>query len=258
MARIVYATVLIILIGVSVGCQQDGPYVVPTPDRPPTVYVPPGATETDLVEEMVISRQAYQQGLEQLVAYYSRTGNNLKLEWARKELRALQTMTKYTYILGPSPGDQSATTPIPTADDLFYSARELEKEARPVGTRVLTDKNKLRLALQRYEQLIKDYPNSDKIDDAAFQAGIILEELGDYVVALEYFQSAYKWDPETPYPARFKAAYILDRHLHRYDEALELYNEALQIEARYDRHRQWKDFAEQRVRELQKLEEGES
>ena len=262
MARIVYTTVLITIMSVATGCMpsSSGPYVVPNPPegRPPTVYVPPGATETDLVEEMVINRQAYQQGLEQLQAYYSRTGNNMKFEWARKELKALKTMTKYTYIIGPTPGDYRAERPITSADDLWYRAQEYEKEARPMGGRVLTDKNKLRLALQHYEQLIKDYPTSDKIDDAAFQSGVILEELGDYMVALDYYRSAFEWDVETPYPARFKAAYILDNHLHRYAEALVLYNEALQIEARYDRHRQWKEYAENRTRELQKLDEGEN
>ena len=264
MARIVYTTVLITIMSVATGCvpSSTGPYVVPNPPdgRPPTVYIDPDATETDLVEEMVINRQAYQQGLEQLQAYYSRTGNNMKFEWARKELRSLKTMTKYTYIMGPTPGeDYRATRQITSADDLWYRAQEYEKEARPLPpSRLITDKNKLRLALQYYEQLIKDYPTSDKIDDAAFQSGVILEELGDYVVALDYFQGAFKWDPETPYPARFKAAYILDNRLHRYAEALALYNEALQIEARYDRHRQWKEYAEQRVREIQKLDEGEN
>ena len=122
----------------------------------------------------------------------------------------------------------------------------------------LRDESKLRLALQKYEQLIKDYPSSDKIDDAAYRAGVILEELNDYMVALDYFKSAFAWDPDTIHPARFKAAHVLDKQLHRYADALALYQEALKIEARYDRHRQWKDFAELRTRELQKLDEGQS
>lgn len=256
MARIVYATVLITLIIGSVGCQQTGP-IVPTSDRPINEQIPPGVSETELVEEMTINRQAYETGLKRLVTYYSNTGNNLKLEWARKELKSFNTMPKYVYIIGPTPGlDYQATQPIATADDMFYRAQGLEKDAGPViGMR---DKNTLRLALREYEQLIKDYPSSDKIDDAAFQAGIILEELGDYVVALQYFQSAFEWNTETPYPARFKAAYILDRHMHRYSEAVVLYNEALKIEARFDKYRQWKEFAERRIRELQKLDEGEN
>lgn len=256
MARIVYATVLVTLVSIMAGCPSAGPYVVPEPVRPPTISVPAGATETDLVEELVVSRQEYQKGLEQLVGYYTKTGNNMKLQWARRELNAFQTMTKYNYILGPTPGGQQATTPIAAADSLFYDAQALENSAGPVIG--LRDKNKLRLALQKYEQLIKDYPSSDKVDDAAFQAGVILEELGDYMVALDYFKSAFEWDPETIYPARFKAAYILDKQLHRYAEALQLYQEALKIDARFDRHRQWKDFSEQRVREIQKLGEGQN
>jgi tetratricopeptide (TPR) repeat protein len=258
MARIVYATVLITLAGILVGCQPGGPNVVPISDRPPTVSISLDVTETDLVEEMTISRQDYEKGLQQLIAYYSRTGNNMKLQWARDELKAYQVMTKYQYIIGPTPGEYQATTPVAAADDLFYNAQALERSAGPVRVGGLRDKNKLRLAFQKYEQLIKDYPSSDKIDDAAFQAAVILEELGDYNVALDYFQRAFKWDPETPYPARFKAAYILDKYLHQYADALTLYEEAIKIEARYDRNRQWKDFAQQRVRELQKLGEGQN
>jgi len=166
MARIVYATVLITLASILIGCQPGGPEVIPISERPPTVYVPPGATETDLVEQMAISRQAYQTGLEQLLAYYSRTGNNMKLQWARDELKAYQVMTKYQYIIGPTPGEYQATTPVAAADDLFYNAQALEKSAGPVRVGGLRDKNRLRLAFQKYEQLIKDYPSSDKIDDA--------------------------------------------------------------------------------------------
>ena len=259
MARIVYATTLTTLVTIFAGCQPPGgAYVVPTSERPTNVYVRPGATETDLVEEMAISRDGYEKGLEQLVGYYSRSGNNMKLEMARKELHSFKTILKYTYIMGPGAGSYQATTPDVGADDLFYDAQELEKQARPMGGRMITDKNKLRLAHQKYDQLIRDYPSSDKVDDAAFFAGVIMDEFAEYVLALEYYKSAFQSDAETPYPARFKAAYILDKHMHRYAEALGLYNEALKIEARFDRNRQWKEFAEQRIRELQKLDEGQN
>ncbi len=259
MARIVYATALITLVTILAGCPGGSVYRVPDPMTPTNTYVPPGATETDLVEKMAISRDDYEKGLEQLVGYYSRNGNNMKLDMAQKELRSLKTMLKYKYILGPARGgDLQATSPDAGADRLFYEAQELEKQGRKTGTRVLADKNKLRLALQKYDQLMRDYPSSDKVDDAAFFAGVILEEFTEYVLALEYYKSAFQSDTESEYPARFKAAYILDKYMHRYAEALGLYNEALQIDARFDRHRQWKDFAEQRVRELQKVDEGQN
>jgi tetratricopeptide (TPR) repeat protein len=154
---------------------------------PTNIYIPPGADETDLVEEMAISRDAYEKGLQQLVAYYSRSGNNMKLDMAEKELRSFTTMLKYKYLLGPVAGGQ-ATTPFAEADRLFYDAQALEKQGRPSGTRLITDKNKLRLALQKYDQLMRNYPSSDKVDDAAYYAGVILEEFTEYVLALEYYR----------------------------------------------------------------------
>ena len=56
-----------------------------------------------------------------------------------------------------------------------------------------------------------------------------MSDLGDYKLALLYYQRTYQWDPETSYPARFKAAFILDRQFHQRDEALKLYQEALQL-----------------------------
>ncbi|MHC4570415.1 MAG: hypothetical protein ACYTE3_32280 [Planctomycetota bacterium] len=164
MARIVYATALITIVTTLAGCPGGGAYVEPNPVMPTNIYIPPGADETDLVEEMAISRDAYEKGLQQLVAYYSRSGNNMKLDMAEKELRSFTTMLKYKYLLGPVAGGQ-ATTPFAEADRLFYDAQALEKQGRPSGTRLITDKNKLRLALQKYDQLMRNYPSSDKVDE---------------------------------------------------------------------------------------------
>ena len=108
------------------------------------------------------------------------------------------------------------------------------------------------MALTKFEQLITKYPSSDKIDDAAYQAGEISEYFKDYSIALDYYQRAYSWDPDTPNPARFRAAKILDKHMHRNAEALELYKKAIEVEGRFGKNREWKDFAEERIEELQK------
>jgi tetratricopeptide (TPR) repeat protein len=222
------------------------------------VPVPVGVGEADLVTEVESNRRAYRTGLEQLVAYYSRAGNNTKYEWAIKELDALKVMPKYNYIpeVIDKPINLKATTPIPAADDLYYDALDYERKAGRI--RGLKNQNLLRLALEKYNRLIREHDTSDKIDDAAFNAGVINEEFKDYSIALVYFQRAYYWDPDTANPARFRAARILDRNMHRYSEALELYQQAVATEGRRDQNRQWKDFAEKRIRDLQKLEEGES
>jgi tetratricopeptide (TPR) repeat protein len=165
------------------------------------------AGEADIVEQVSDNRQAYQQGLELLVKYYTRTGNNMKLEWARKELAALDTMPKYKYILEASvaPANLKASTLIPEADTLYSDALKLEKKAGLLG--FIKNENLLRLALGKYNQLVRKHPYSDKIDDAAYRAGGIYEHFKDYTIALLYYQRAYQWDPDTTHPARFKAAY---------------------------------------------------
>ena len=257
MARIVSTIVFIALLSALVGCQDSGPdsvRLVPIDDsRPLNVAPPAGTSEADLVEEMAINREAYQKSLELMIGYYNKMGNNTKLERARKELQAFQLMTKYTYILEPVllAGELKATTPIPAADDLYYDALDFEEKSGLIPP--FRNENKLRLALQNYNRLLKEYPTSDKVDDAAFKAGMIMEEFKDYAVALDYYQSAYKSDPETIHPARFRAARILDTKMHQYADALMLYKEAVKVEARFDKYRQWKDYAEDRIRDIEKL-----
>ena len=115
---------------------------------------------------------------------------------------------------------------------------------------IVKDEGFLRMALDKYGQLITKYPKSDKIDDAAFRMARIYEYLKDYDNAVKNYQRTYQWNPQTPTPARFKTAYILDTQLGRRAEALQIYQEALSKITRSDEHRQWVVFAEQRVKEL--------
>jgi len=214
------------------------------------------AGEIDIVEDIATHRQAYRQGLESLVRYYTKTGNNHKLEWAKRELKALNVMPQYKYIVPVvAPKTHHATVMNPDADLLYEDAKLQKEGAEPVG-QLFVDKNAYRMALRKFEDLINKYPNSDKIDDAAYMAGEISEYFKDYSIALEYYQRAYTWDPDTSHPARFKAAKILDKHMHRNAEALELYKKAIETEGRYDKYREWNDFAQERINDLEKTSMG--
>lgn len=265
MARIVCTAVVIVLLTVLVGCQgvdSGRAQLMPARTRTslgsaPAVNIAE-AGEVDLIEQMAVNRQAYRQSLELLVGYYTRTGNNMKLRWAEKELAALNAMPQYNYIIEVTvaPQNLKANISIPEADELYEDAMQFEKKARLAGLLpVLKNESLLRLALDKYNQLIKKYPNSNKIGDAAFRAGGIYEYFKDYSIAVLYYKRVYQWDPLTPHPARFKAAYILDRHLHRRAEALELYEQAVKTEGRYDKHVAWKEFAEKRTKEVSGTDE---
>ena len=260
MARTVLSTVVVIvLLNVLVGCQDvDSGRGQLISDRTRISLGPAGtaniigAEETDFVEQIAVNRQAYRRGLELLIGYYNKTGNNMKLKWAQGELAALNSMPQYKYIVEPETAgaDLRASTSIPEADDLYEDALKSEKEANVLL--VGKNNNLLRLALDKYDRLIRTYPSSDKIDDAAFRAGEIYEYFKDYSIALLYYKRTYQWDPDTVYPARFRAARILDKRLHRNAEALELYQEALDTEGKYSKYRIWREFAEERVRALRK------
>jgi len=262
MARMVLTAVLIVLLNVLVGCSgvdKGRGQLMPTSVKKfgytGEVKVSQ-REEIDTVEQMAVNRQAYRQGLQLLIDYYTKVGNNMKLKWAEKELAALNAMPQYKYIIeaevaGPN---LKATTLIPEADELYKEGIHLEKQ----GKRLIVIKNNdlLRLALDKYNELIKKHPSSDKIDDAAYRAGKIYEYFKDYSIALIYYKRTYQWNDETTYPARFKEAYILDQRLHHRAEALELYQKALKAIKKEGEHKQWQLWTEERIKELTESKQG--
>ncbi len=211
-------------------------------------FIIPGAAEVDLVERMAAHRSAYRAAIAELVDYYTTSGDATKLRWAQKERASL---VQYRYLM-PAEAMQvalTATDSIEEADVLFEEARQLYWEAKRLV--VIVDEDKFRMALRGFNKLITNYPTSDKIDDAAYRAGQIYEHFKDYQIAAVYYQRAFQWDQNTPYPARFKAAYVLDRHLHMRKQALTIYRLAIQIESRYEGNT---EFARKRVLNMTKTE----
>jgi tetratricopeptide (TPR) repeat protein len=229
MAKTILTVLLIVLLNILVGCygpDSGRSQFLPTPMKTVSVVE---ASEADIIEHMTTSRLAYRQYLESLVAYYKKTGDNMKMRWAEDELDRLNDMPQYNYIIEASVAGPNlkAKDSINAANYLYDEAYRLEKAARGLEFVLLVDENLLRVALDKYNQVIKQYPTSDKIDDAAYRAGGIYEHFKDYTIALLYYQRTYQWDPATIHPVRFKAAYILDQYLHRRGESLPLYQYAL-------------------------------
>lgn len=251
MARVILTVVIIVLLNVFAGCR--GPdtgdsQLMPVQIKSSSV-VTSKETEMGIIEQMAVDRQAYRNGLESLINYYKQTGNNLKVTWAKNEIKALDAMPQYNYVIeatiaGP---ELRATTVVPEADRIYYEAIRLEKKAKRFI--VIKDEDDLRVALNMYNELIRKYPASDKISAAAFHAAGILDYFKDYTLAVIYYQRTYQWDAQTIYPARYKAAYILDQYLARYAEAVELYQQAMK-DPKLDKSD--RDFAELRIAEITK------
>ena len=257
MTRIVTTAAAILIMTTAMGCQSDTGRSRRLPPRTGSettqastpLATPASTNEIDLVEQLTSHREAYRRSLLALEQYYDTTGNHQKTVWAQQERKALDQIPMYRYIAVADvfPATLKATESIPAADQLFAEAEQTRRQAGTMVPDLLKNEDVLRKALGKYADMIRQYPTSDKIDDAAFRMADIHEVFNDFQLALQYYQRAYQWDPATPYPARFKAANILDRKLYRRAEALELYQEAIVKEAQFG---DWRRRAEQRIKDL--------
>jgi tetratricopeptide (TPR) repeat protein len=243
MKKILLSAVLVSFALVLTACTEER-FMVEKPA--PDVFeqmTPSAAEEVSLAEELTAKRMAYQKVLEKLKSYYEQSGNQLKLEWVNRELKYVNALPRYSYIIQAEVAGENLTAKdsIPRADILYNDAKEIYKSTNvfPLpGSRILTQdliisRRRMLRALNYCNDLIKQYPTSDKIDDAAYMAGEIHEFFKDYSIAILYFKRAFQWDPQTPYPARYRAARLLDEQLHERDQALQLYRESIRNEPEY-------------------------
>ncbi|OHB49849.1 MAG: hypothetical protein A2Y10_09495 [Planctomycetes bacterium GWF2_41_51] len=251
---------------ISVGCEQHRRFM----DEPPTSDVfdqmtPSAASEVALAESVAAKRLAYRAELEKIKSFYEQSGNQLKIEWVDRELKFLDDTPRYRYILQAevAGSDLRARDIIPKADGVYKEALgnykrsnlifpipmlvEHRDVAFPHHVPIYVSKKRLQRALNGFNEVIENYPTSDKIDDAAYYAGRIHEYFGDYSIAVLYYKRAFQWDSATPYPARYSAAKLLDNQLVQRDEALELYRESLDRE---DVYHNSNAAIEQRIRQL--------
>lgn len=252
MARIATIVVIITLISLSTGCRLDtmGSRMPPSTT---TVYGPPrnidmtNTSVADLAEQIALTRQEYLQTLEILEDMFARMGDSHNQRLAQRELSALKKVPMIDYLGDVIPGPELRARIVSAeADTLYKEAKDTYDQA--VKIVVWKKKGELVLAADKFKQVIRYHPSSDKIDDAAFFLGVIYENLKNYQLAFNYYQRAFQWDSGTPHPARFKAAFVLDEYLHDKDKALELYQVAVTSDG--TRHPAWKEHAQERIQKL--------
>ncbi len=238
-----------------IGCEapiKDSPQYMVDPEQAANVMSMggvPDATEVDLVEDLVAKRNEYRLSLAQLREYYDSTGNVNNLRWAEHEMKALDRVPPYRYLMVTEIASPTlvAANPIAQANALYKEAETLYREAG--GLLIITDEDKLRGALSRYNRIIEKFPTSNKIDDAAYQAGRIYEHFKDWGIAAVCYQRCFQWNEVTLRPARFRAAYVTDQRLHMRKEALPLYQMAVEKESNFTANT---EFAKRRILEMTK------
>lgn len=226
-------------------------------DDESTTTVSPGASasalaqqEVDLVENVLSTRNSYQQSLSALRDYYRERGYATKQSWADFELEGFRKVKKFRYVLEGevASAELRPTEQIAEADALYQRGLDLMKKGGH-GVPVFYRQKTMIEAADVFKELVEKYPTSDRIDDAAFFLGEIHKEyLPDQEqIAAKWYERAFTWDPTTPHPARFQAAVIYDFRLHDRDRALELYRASIKDEGDTGSNAR---FATRRIKQL--------
>jgi TolA-binding protein len=191
------------------------------------------ADDLQLVERVLASRREYQQSLEQLREHYRRSGEVDKQRWVEEELLSFHRTSKRAFRLDldvPPPTLQPLYN-IPEANDLYVRATSYMGKGW-FGER----EDNVRRAEVLYQQLLTNYPQSDKIDDAAFQLGQIYESnvFKQHRRAAQYYERTFNWNQNTQSDARLRAARLYDRTLQERGKAIQLYREIMthEVDAR--------------------------
>lgn len=185
--------------------------------------------EKELVKKVYDTRDGYQAALERLRAYYLQVNNEEQRSWAEKELTDFHMVLKSPYILEmdlPSL-DLHPDTSIPKANRIFREALEWYDRRSISGV----NENYHRAELL-FRRLIRDYPNSDKLDEACYYLAQIYSSkyYQQYARAVAYYERVLHYEPNTNLDARIRAAHLHDKYLNEHKRAVELYQEVLRLE----------------------------
>ncbi|MDN3513367.1 MAG: hypothetical protein NG747_03075 [Candidatus Brocadia sp.] len=203
--------------------------------------------EEQLIHAVTVSRENYRKSLNEIKDYYQNTGNQLRLQKARRELDALDKVPQPLYT---DEGLGKVRTGVKFRD--IEDANILFKDAMMYKKKF--GKENRFTAIKRLEKLIQDYPDSNKADDAAFEIARIYESgyFADYESAAMYYIKSYQLNPHIRQPVLLKAAIIYERMLKDVNKAKAVYKQA----ALYSYNAKTRRNAERRLKELELRKPG--
>ena len=202
-------------------------------------------TDIELVERVLAARRDYHVALVTLRAHYISVGDVERARWAEEELRNYHRVPKQAFRLDMDvpAATLKAEKNIPEANELYRQAMGFKDKGW--GNEYIDNQRRAELLLQ---QLLTSYPESDKIDDAAYQLGDVYESrvYRQYRRAAVYFERCVQWNPNTQFDARLRAARLYDKALMDRSRARELYQEVINHET----DPRWLDEAKKRLTDL--------
>ena len=167
------------------------------------------------------------EGLEALQKFYTAQRQPDKAKRTLEELNALRNCPQYGYFVevesGPALGGKLRS--IAAAAALYDEGIQFKDYP------ALPDSKKkwLEKALNNFRQILQNYPESTRVGAAAFRMGEIYAGwyYQDYSLAARYFEACARWDPDTKFNARFRAAELYDRKVINWHKAKSLYEDCV-------------------------------
>jgi TolA-binding protein len=183
-----------------------------------------GKGDVEIVERLLAARKEYQATMETLRAHYIGSGDIERARWAEEELVQFHRIAKHPFRLelDVPPPTLEAKYNIPEANELYRQAMKFKDKSW--GQDYIDNQHRAELLFQ---QLLTNYPQSDKISDAAYQLGDIYESKAfrQYERAAAYFERCFQWNPKTHFDARMRAARLYERYQSERSHAIEIYKE---------------------------------
>jgi len=180
--------------------------------------------DLEMVEHLLAARKEYQTSLEGLRAHYIGTGDVERGRWAEEELIQFHRINKYPFrfeLMVPPPTLQGKYN-IPEANELYRQA--ISYKDHGYNQDYIDNQHRAELLFQ---QLLTNYPQSNRISDTAYQLGDIYESkpFRQYDHAAIYFERCFQWNPGTHFDARLRAARLYERKQSERGHALEIYRD---------------------------------
>lgn len=203
------------------------------------------ANEALLVEYVVGARKGYLKALDDLLSIYQTAQDEKKIARVDAVLKAFNPVHTYLYYLTAEiPGPTlRAIKPQLAASDLFDEAMKAYRSAaRRLGVGEAARLNYVE-AFRKFGLVVEKYPESDKISRCAFHIAEINRHFGEYDRAAMWYDRAWQWNPQTPDPVRFRAAFLYDFKLKNRTKALEYYRLTVEFETDFDN----REYAEKRI-----------
>ena len=160
-------------------------------------------SDVEMVEKVLAARRDYQVSLEALRAHYISVQDTERERWTEDELREFHRINKQAYNLDLDvpPPTLKAEKNIPEANELYKRAMTFKEKGW--GGDYVDNQRRAELLFQ---QILTSYPESDKIDDAAYRLAELYEGKAykQYRRAAVYYERCFQWNPNSQFDARLR------------------------------------------------------